>query len=42
MLLVIQLVRMVLAIVEPLTFIGPVSFALNYFAVINEMFNVII
>ena len=42
MLLVIQLVRMVLGIMEPMTFVGQVSFALNYFAGINEMFNVII
>ena len=41
-LFVIQLVRMVLWVVQPVTVVGPVSLALGYFGSINEIFNVII
>ena len=41
-LLVIQLVNMVLWVVQPDVGSGPVNIALNYWGVINEMFNVII
>ena len=42
MLLLIQLGRMVLFVVDPNEVVGPVYFALQYFLVIGEMFNVII
>ena len=41
-LLVIQIVRLVLVIIDPNTYNGSVSDALQYFIAINEMFNVII
>ena len=41
-LLVIQIVRLVLSIMDPNTLTRPVADALNYFVVINNMFNVII